>query len=285
MSKYNYNKDYFKKIDSAEKAYWLGFLYADGCITRFYKGDEIRSMSLEISLAIKDKEHLVKFNKAIDSNVPIKCRDISLNGKKHGSCRLVINCTKMCYDLINLGCTPHKTFDIKFPTNDIVPDEYIKFWMEGFFDGDGCICIPESTGKSRMIVNITGIEPMLKSIGSFLVNNEIITKTPIIHRRNGSNACGIFLYGNNMKRFLDYIYQDTNIYLTRKYNKYKDFFKDYDKIDINGVYLDKNQNIYIVTICIDGKKITVGRTKDIDEAIEMRKQAEIAKFNNSPLNQ
>lgn len=37
MGKYTYNKDYFKEIDSFEKAYWLGFLYADGCITRFYK--------------------------------------------------------------------------------------------------------------------------------------------------------------------------------------------------------------------------------------------------------
>lgn len=242
-------------------------------------------MSLEVSLAIKDKEHLVKFNKALDSNAPIKYREIHLNGKNYDSCRLVINCTKMCNDLINLGCIPHKTFDVKFPTEDIVPNEYIRFWMGGFFDGDGCVCIPESSGKTRMIANITGIESMLKSIGSFLVNNEIITKEPLIHKREGSNACEIFFYGNNMKRFLDYIYQDTSIYLTRKYNKYKEFFNDYKKIDIDGVYLDKKSDAYIVTICMNNRKINVGRTKDIDEAIEMRKQAEITKYKNSPLNQ
>ena len=47
MSKYVYNKDYFEKINTSEKAYWLGFLYADGCITRFYKGEVLKSMSLE----------------------------------------------------------------------------------------------------------------------------------------------------------------------------------------------------------------------------------------------
>ena len=43
MSKYVYNKDYFEKINTSEKAYWLGFLYADGCITRFYKGEVLKS--------------------------------------------------------------------------------------------------------------------------------------------------------------------------------------------------------------------------------------------------
>ena len=54
MSKYVYNKDYFEKINTSEKAYWLGFLYADGCITRFYKGEVLKSMSLEITLKDAD---------------------------------------------------------------------------------------------------------------------------------------------------------------------------------------------------------------------------------------
>lgn len=55
MGKYTYNKDYFKEIDSFEKAYWLGFLYADGCITRFYKDEKLKSMSLEITLQMMIK--------------------------------------------------------------------------------------------------------------------------------------------------------------------------------------------------------------------------------------
>jgi hypothetical protein len=30
--KYKINEDFFQEIDTEEKAYWLGFLYADGYI-------------------------------------------------------------------------------------------------------------------------------------------------------------------------------------------------------------------------------------------------------------
>lgn len=90
MCKYTYNKDYFKEIDSFEKAYWLGFLYADGCITRFYKDEKLKSMSLEIMLQNDDKNHLIKFRDALDSNVPIKDK---LVAGKYKSSRIVINCT------------------------------------------------------------------------------------------------------------------------------------------------------------------------------------------------
>ena len=35
--KHNLNKDYFKNIDNEEKAYWLGFIAADGCIYKMSK--------------------------------------------------------------------------------------------------------------------------------------------------------------------------------------------------------------------------------------------------------
>ena len=65
MSKYEYNKDYFSKIDTSDKAYWLGFLYADGCINRFYRGEKLKSMTLELGLCYRDKEHLEKFKNCL----------------------------------------------------------------------------------------------------------------------------------------------------------------------------------------------------------------------------
>ena len=52
---YKYNENFFEKIDSPRKAYWLGFLYADGCIL-----DQRKSKILEITLSKNDKNHLQK---------------------------------------------------------------------------------------------------------------------------------------------------------------------------------------------------------------------------------
>ena len=52
--KYFFNEDYFKNVDSEEKAYWLGFIAADGCI--------LENGTLKIGLAEKDSLHLEKFN-------------------------------------------------------------------------------------------------------------------------------------------------------------------------------------------------------------------------------
>lgn len=280
MSKYKYNKDYFSKIDSEDKAYWLGFLYADGSINRFYKGDKLRSMTLELGLAYKDKHHLEKFKECTDSNIPIFERTNKLNGKEYKSVRIQWNNTKVCYDLCDLGCTPHKTYDIRLPSSDIVPKEFMRDFLRGFFDGDGCINISEMNGKPHIQVTLTGMPEMLTDISDFLISEGIIRKTPKLRDDKRSNAYSIFFYGaDSNKELLDYLYKDATIYLDRKYEKYVDFYKDFDyKNQKRGVYYDKHNKAYIATIYIDGKKKRIGQYKNIDDAINARKEAEIEKM-------
>lgn len=280
MSKYNYNKDYFQIIDNADKAYWLGFLYADGCITRYYKNDLLKSMSIELGLCQKDIGHLEKFRKSLNANVPIKHRVIKNNGKEYNSNRIVINCTKMCYDLINLGCTPRKTYDLKFPTNEIVPIEYMRDFLRGYFDGDGCIHTSLQNEQPHIELSITGMSDMLKSISDFLLQNNVIRIVPKIHDDKRSKASSIYFYGTDSnKELLDYLYKNSNIFLDRKYQKYIDFYKNYKPIDKRGVYWSKRNKAYIVSIYIDGKRIRVGQSKNLQKAINMRKEAEIMKMN------
>lgn len=286
MSKYNYNKDYFQQINTNEKAYWLGFLYADGCISRTYKNDKLKNMSLELSLCGNDKRHLEKFNQALESNVPIRKKISKYKDKEYEAYRLVINCTKMCYDLIDKKCTPNKTYDVRLPSYDIVPKEYMKDFLRGFFDGDGCICVTTMNNKPHIETSITGMEAMLNDIASFLITEKIITVNPKIHHDKRSLACSIYFYGDTVKDFLDYIYKDSNIYLDRKYEKYINYYKDY-VLDRHGVNWSFENKAYIVTIRINNEHIRVGQSKDLKTAIQMRKEAEIKKMNieNCPLSQ
>ena len=281
MSKYKYNKDYFEKIDTPDKAYWLGFLYADGCINRYYRNDKLKSMTLELGLSYKDKDHLEKFKYCLDTNVPIFEKTNKLNGQEYKSVRIQINNTKLCYDLCDLGCTPHKTYDIKFPSYDIVPKELIRDFIRGFFDGDGCISISTMNNKPHIFTMITGMSDMLKSISDFLVSEKIIRINPAILKDNRrEHTYSMSIHGKDTnKEFLDYLYKDSNIYLDRKYKQYLDFYKDYDdKLEKRGVYYDKHNDVYVASIYINGKRKT-SRHKNIEDAILARKEAEIEKMN------
>lgn len=279
MNKYSYNKDYFKVIDTEEKAYWLGFLYADGCVNRLYHNDKLVSMNLEVGLCQEDVGHLYKLSQCLESNVPIKKRTSKCGSKIYESSRLIICSTKMCYDLWNKGCTPQKTYTIKFPDNQIVPYEFTRDFIRGYFDGDGCICITQNNNHIEVV--ISGMFDMLKSISNFLISEKIIRVVPKIYNDTRSKASNMYIYGkDNIKEFLDYIYKDSCVYLDRKYDKYITFYKNYNVIaEKRGIYFDKHINKYVVTISLNNKRKRLGSFSDFETALECRKNAEIYKMN------
>lgn len=226
MSKYIYNKDYFNKIDTAEKAYWLGFLYADGCITRFYRNEKLKAMSLELTLKDEDYKHLVKFNNVLESNVPIQQKIVA---NKYKANRLVINSTKMCRDLIKLGCTPTKSLTLEFPNNDIVPSRFMNDFIRGYFDGDGGVSYTEgeyfNSARNKFYKQyhyrcyFCGNEQFLAELKKVLNSNGI--KTSDLKKDDRSNAVNISIYGNeNIERFKEYLYTDNCVSLSRKFDKF-----------------------------------------------------------------
>lgn len=286
MGKYKYNLNYFEKIDSEDKAYWLGFLYADGSINRFYAGDKLKSMTLEVGLSAKDRSHLEKFKKSLESDIPIFERTVKSKDKEYNSVRIQLNNTKICNDLCKLGCVPSKTFKIQMPTDDIVPIKYMRDFLRGFFDGDGCISISTMAGNPHIFTNITGISGMLNGISDFLISNKIIrTKPTLVKDTRRSDVYSMLIYGKDTnKEFLDYLYYGSTLYLDRKYNAYKEFYKDYKKSMKRGVYFSNRTGKYIARIGYKGKVKNLGSFSNIDDAIKARKEAEIELLNYKEIN-
>jgi len=238
MSEYNYNENYFKKIDSERKAYWLGFLYADGYIEPIYRKEKIKASRIEVGLSLIDKQHLEDFIKDIDSNVPITTRKQIVKGSEFESCRVRVNNTKMCRDLINLGCTNRKSLTLEFPYSDIVPTSYIKHFIRGYFDGDGCISYSERNYTDKrnnkdyiqknIIASFVGTESFLSSIILQLNKNSINFK--INKKANCGKANEIRLTKHDdLKNLYVYLYTDATIYLSRKKEK---FLYAFDKLNI-----------------------------------------------------
>lgn len=129
----------FEQIDSNNKAYWLGFLAADGSI----KGNE-----LSIGLSSKDRQHLVNFLTFIESDNLIvdTMSHCTNNGKYYPSSHINIYSTKLVNDLSMYGIINSKSYqNINFLEN--IPKEYYDAFIIGYFDGDGWFtCTEKSHG-------------------------------------------------------------------------------------------------------------------------------------------
>lgn len=146
---------FFEDINSEEKAYWLGYIAADGNV---YSSKQRKNYSAGSTLKIvsKDKEHLQKFKYSIQSDAEIE-RIINFKGYSNGNAvyRIQIYSNKICEDLIKLGIVPNKSLILKPPK---IKKEFYKDFIRGYFDGDGSIY----KTKSNYGFNLVGTKEMLE---------------------------------------------------------------------------------------------------------------------------
>lgn len=198
------NSTIFDSIDTEEKAYWLGFLYADGSVHK-YKS----SYSVELGLAAVDLHHIEKFKKFIGTDNKICFREPT------NSYRLAIGSRLIVEDLISKGCTINKSLTLTFPDYSIVPKELMRHFIRGYFDGDGCISIETQKHGLRKWVSVIGTFEFL----SGMLNEAEITR-PVIKDKRHTKVYYVQFRKDEGLKFLDYMYKDATIYLDRKYEKY-----------------------------------------------------------------
>jgi DNA-binding transcriptional regulator WhiA len=122
------NDTYFSEIDNSQKAYWLGVLFADGNVSRK------NSKTGKIFFSSIDKEWIELFKKEI--NFTGKITKETHKKYKKDIYKISITSKIMFEDLVKLGCTPNKTFTLKFPK---LKKELTSHFIRGYFDGDGSV--------------------------------------------------------------------------------------------------------------------------------------------------
>lgn len=152
----SFNESYFETINTMDKSYWYGFIWADGCIS------DIGRLSLHLSKI--DIDVLSEFKNAIKSTQPIAIY-------KH-SCKFSLCCGKfgkMKTDLNMLNIVPRKTYKHLRPK---ISNELFPSFLLGLFDGDGhirkynfSITNTEETCKfiKEMLNGLYGINSFVKS--------------------------------------------------------------------------------------------------------------------------
>lgn len=228
MKKQKIDEIFFEKIDNHIKAQILGMIYADGCL---YKQKNHNTFALTISLKSEDGYYLNNINFILKNERPIKISKISTL-KKDGSyayaARFSTNNYKIAQDIQKLGVHPRKSLDLKFPTLDQVPEEFISSFLRGYFEGDGCIC------KSNGYVSIMCTEDFANSAIQICKEKLNIhagfSKRKKHKEQNKNIGCLQIGGGIQSMKFLDWIYLNSTeeLRLERKYKTYKEYRAKYD---------------------------------------------------------
>jgi hypothetical protein len=221
----SYDEYYFNNIDNSEKAYWLGFLYADGYVTTNNRWG--------LQLAIKDLSHMENFLKCLQCNVNIKKRfKISLITNKYlESCGFMIHNLKMYNDLYKYGVVNNKTYCLKFPSINLIPDKLLSHFIRGYFDGDGSITYylydrirKDRNNQIQTDCNYKEISLVCKSLDFILqMQTQLKYKCDVNFKLNINCRDDLYvlrLYKlDELIKFINYIYQDidNSYYLERKY--------------------------------------------------------------------
>lgn len=204
------NEDYFKEIDTEEKAYWLGFFMADA--NMYIYEDGRRQFSIKIKDS--DHEHLEKFKKAVNFSGQIIKRCSIRKDTKCYSSEIKIYNKNFCDCLIKHGIIPHKTGKEQIPNT--IPEDLKKHFIRGFLDGDGWVSGNIKKGKSANVgicsTNKVICDNLFEYFKTYLnIQMQINLYKNVYKVHTGKKE---FVY--NLLKFL---YLNSNIYLDRKYKK------------------------------------------------------------------
>ena len=216
QNRVKFDNHVFDNIDTEEKAYWLGFIFVDGNIKNVSKSS---AYTFEISLKGLDINHLYKFNSFMKHEKNnIKLSKSKCKGKIFERCRWIVSDKHLWNTLNNLGCTPKKSLTLEFPKN--IKFKLIRHFIRGYFDGNGCI---------TRYVYINTVSPRIEIIGTYnflnAIKDIINIECKFRHDKRHSDKTYILEFNKESGiKFINYIYDDSSIYLDRKYKLYN-FFK------------------------------------------------------------
>lgn len=209
------NTSFFGEINSEESAYFLGFLYADGCV-------QTNDARYQMTLKLKSNDVCIleKLRNIMSPSSPISTTD----GGKYSLFRT--NQKVICEQLIALGCGPNKSLILEFPTK--VPSDLIRHFLRGYSDGDGTIYRNNRRDKSWManyIWKFVSTKQFCQATAQLLKETLGINCSQSLSRPKTNSITTTLVVGGNSQsmKVLNWLYQDATIYLPRKYGKYLEF--------------------------------------------------------------
>ena len=204
------NSNYFSIIDSAEKAYWIGFLYTDGSVDHYKKNGRIR-----LQLQNADIEILEQFKE----DLQLDCQIIHDKREDHQCSSVEFTDEQIFNDLAKFGIIPNKTYSSKHLIYQEIPEQFLNSYILGLFDGDGCLTYSEDFSTDVSFGFTTYSQSV--ALDFQLLVDKLINKEEHNKLIYTSAWHAQWRGRQQVLKILDLLYQNSPRYLKRKYEKYK----------------------------------------------------------------
>lgn len=210
--KHSIDESVFDRI-TEQSAYWIGFLMADGYISK-------NKSAVHLNLKADDETHIRKFRKFLKSSHKITVRDVLLKhyGISKAAC-YSFNSFKIVKTLKDFGVTNRKSLTAKAKKIQNNPH----FWR-GVIDGDGSIFLSK-TGNNNLIVALVGSKTIIEQFLQFV--NTITKTNASVREIKKSKAFETRISGFIAEKVLQRIYKNPKISLDRKHETVKEVFNIY----------------------------------------------------------
>jgi hypothetical protein len=199
--KYKLDEAYFDLIDSEEKAYYLGLMYADGA-------NSTTNYQVAIGLQEKDRPTLERMRIALNYEADLEFKK---GEQRADSYRLYIYSKYMSRSLAKLGCLSPKSLTLVFPTF-LLPG-LIRHFIRGYVDGDGSVTV---TPPKSYRLEIAGTQPFCEEV-SHIFKDTLSVSGKV--RKHGS-VYTWYKNGQEAIKVMSWLYDDSKVRMERKFDKY-----------------------------------------------------------------
>ena len=216
---YHFNEHYFDSIDTQEKAYYMGMLWADGhnCVERG---------SIIIELQEQDIDLLQRLNVLAENERPVRKQNLhDKNPKWQNQYRLVLQSKYTSKVLESYGMFQNKSLILTFPS--WLDESLYASFVRGYFDGDGCITLQNSNHNRSAMINMVGTKMFLEKVADIIqstldvevgIERDMRAREPICTLRCSRRR--------DVIKILNWLYDGATIYMQRKYDKYQQFLNN-----------------------------------------------------------
>ena len=220
-NKYTLNERYFENIDTEEKAYILGLIASDGCVTD----------TNYFAIASTDYDILQIIKKELEYTGEIYVPQREDSDNWNIAYRINFSSKLLCESLKQYGIYPNKSLTYKDMPN--MNSDLMRHYIRGYFDGDGSLWKSTCTSNykyhyDRWTLSIIATENKCYNLQQYF-KDTINEKGHISNSKTLEMKYIKFDSRRALTKIYNLLYTNATCYMNRKHDKWLEFMGSHEE--------------------------------------------------------